>query len=181
MNLLSFPTVHQTNEDAVLPAIMLVEPDTELLTSRSFLLTQMGCAVSFAKSSKNVWGHCSKSEFDVAVLSGSLGLAGLRDSAELVRRRWPQARILVLGCVPSLLDDPLYDEAIDAKFRPEILIETLMRMCRAKRGRHLSISRNNAGEPSTRTENDLCQPSPPRESTSIKLVSDGSNSPSSVA
>jgi hypothetical protein len=64
----------------------------------------------------------------LVILSDTLGLHGLRSSAEYVRSLWPSARILVLGIAPSALEVRLYDEAVDHRVQPKRLLDTLARL-----------------------------------------------------
>jgi len=61
---------------------------------------------------------------DVAVLHHSFALRDLRYAAEYIRRRWPEAVILVIGERAMHLDDPLYDH----KANCEVSVEELVRM-----------------------------------------------------
>ena len=50
--------------------------------------------------------------FALAILSDRLGQPLLGSVAANVRRQWPRIRILILGQVPIVLEDYLYDEQI---------------------------------------------------------------------
>jgi hypothetical protein len=61
----------------------------------------------------NYWNLCALPEaasVDVAVFHHSFALHDLRYGAEYIRRRWPNAVILVIGEQAEQLDDPLYDD-----------------------------------------------------------------------
>jgi len=48
--------------------------------------------------------------FSVAVLSDQVGTQFLCSAAENVRWQWPLARILILGRIPAVMNDQLYDD-----------------------------------------------------------------------
>jgi hypothetical protein len=75
----------------------------------------------------NYWNLCALPQavsVDVAVLHHSFATHDLRYAAEYIRRRWPDAVILVIGEQANRLEDPLYDD----KTSSEIPIEELVRM-----------------------------------------------------
>ncbi len=76
---------------------------------------------------KNCWDLCSLPQavsVDIAVFHHSFAQHDLRYAAEYIRRRWPDAVILVIGEHAMQLDDPLYDD----KTSREIAIEELLRI-----------------------------------------------------
>jgi hypothetical protein len=65
----------------------------------------------------NFWHLCALPQpvqVDVAVFHHSFPQDDLRYASEYVRRRWPEAAILVTGEQARRLDDPLYDDKIAA-------------------------------------------------------------------
>jgi hypothetical protein len=61
----------------------------------------------------NYWNLCALPQavsVDVAVFHHSFATHDLRYAAEYIRRRWPDAVILVIGEQAEQLDDPLYDD-----------------------------------------------------------------------
>jgi hypothetical protein len=61
----------------------------------------------------NYWNLCALSQavsVDVAVFHHSFATHDLRYATEYIRRRWPDAVILVIGEQAEQLDDPLYDD-----------------------------------------------------------------------
>jgi len=60
-----------------------------------------------------------------AIVNDLLGSFGLRDATEAVRRQWPLAKILVIGCAVPTLEDHLYDEAISHRNEKDGLLDAL--------------------------------------------------------
>lgn len=96
----------------VAPSLLLVEPDTLDSSERAAQLCRALFNVTRADTPQHVHLLRGVPDISVAVLSDTIGFVALRASAELVRRQWPKARILILGKAPSLFDDHLYDEAL---------------------------------------------------------------------
>jgi hypothetical protein len=70
---------------------------------------------------------------DVAVLHGSFASRDLHYAAEYIRRRWPDAVILVIGEQAQHLDDPLYDHKANSAISVEELVLMIERLAAAKR------------------------------------------------
>ncbi len=110
--------------------ILLVESDQHLLDSRSLLLTKSDFRVFAAGNARDVYRLRNVPMVSVAVLSGTLSYSALRAAAECVRDKWPTARILILGVVQTSFEDYLYDEALDYRFQPQELLDTISKLCR---------------------------------------------------
>ena len=85
---------------------------------------------------KNCWELCALPQavsVDVAVLHGSFASRDLRYAAEYIRRRWPDAVILVIGEQAQHLDDPLYDHKANSAISVEELVLMIERLAAAKR------------------------------------------------
>jgi len=101
--------------------------DALLLCPRSCLLV----AATF-------WDLCSLSlheteKVSVAVLDLSSSEHELRQNTEHIRRRWPDAEILLVGDNLDHLDDPLYDERVSAEIQPSELLTVVERLVAHKR------------------------------------------------
>jgi hypothetical protein len=59
---------------------------------------------------------------DVAVIHHSFAQEDLRYAAEYIRRRWPDAIIVVIGEKAKHLDDPLYDIRVSSEISAEELV-----------------------------------------------------------
>jgi hypothetical protein len=73
---------------------------------------------------------------DIAVVHHSFAQDDLRYAAEYIRRRWPDAVIVVVGEQAKDLDDPLYDHRANGEISPEELawlIETWVEARRQSR------------------------------------------------
>ena len=109
--------------------VLLVDPDSELLSYRASLLSRSRYTVVIANNYREVFELRGKTSFRLAVLSSGLGELALRAAAEFVRRQWPSARILILGSAKAVLEDSLYDEAVDFRFQPPEFLNVLERLC----------------------------------------------------
>lgn len=69
---------------------------------------------------------------DVAVIHHSVSPCDLRHAAEYIRRRWPDAVILVIGEQAKQLDDPLYDYKTSCEISIEALVRTIETSVAAK-------------------------------------------------
>jgi hypothetical protein len=70
---------------------------------------------------------------DVAVLHHSFAPHNLRFAAEYIRRRWPDAVILVIGELSEQLDDPLYDDKTSSGVSYEELASMIEKSVAAKK------------------------------------------------
>jgi hypothetical protein len=110
---------------AVVPAvapwrrILAVEPDIAVLNARSLLLTRANYCVTRATSDCDVFNLRGTKPGSLAILSDRLGQRLLGAVAQTVRRQWPRMRILILGQVPRMFQDHLYDEQIDRSPDPK--------------------------------------------------------------
>jgi hypothetical protein len=89
----------------------------------------------------NVWDLCDLPQavsVDVAVFHHSFAPHELRYAAEYIRRRWPDAVILVIGEQARQLDDPLYDHRMSRG----ISLEELVWMIETSVAEKRRISRN---------------------------------------
>jgi hypothetical protein len=84
----------------------------------------------------NYWNLCALPKavsVDVAVLHHSFASHDLRYAAEYIRRRWPDAVILVIGEQADQLDDPLYDDKASSGISIEELVSMIETLVAAKR------------------------------------------------
>ena len=91
------------------------------------------CGRSRLAVAANYWDLCSLSlreaeQFHLAILDLSFSDRELRRRAELIRRRWADAVILLVSDDCDLLDDPLYDERISAGINSEKLAAVIERL-----------------------------------------------------
>jgi hypothetical protein len=64
----------------------------------------------------------------IAVLNDTLSREDLAAVAQLIRRRWPPARILVVCTKVPPIDDALYDGRVLPGLPPEILFTAIARL-----------------------------------------------------
>jgi hypothetical protein len=84
----------------------------------------------------NYWNLCALPQavsVDVAVFHDSFAPHDLRYAAEYVRRRWPDAVILVIGEQAEHLEDPLYDDKTSRGISIEELVSMIEKSVAAKR------------------------------------------------
>ena len=104
--------------------ILIVEPHEGLLAARSMLLGAAGRNADLPVVSElQGSGECNVA---FALLSESLGYAVLSQTARLIRKNWPRARILIIGRSRAAIDDQLYDARIEQPPRPEELLAALL-------------------------------------------------------
>jgi hypothetical protein len=105
--------------------ILAVEPDIAELYAKSLLLTKANYCVTRATGESEILTLRDRQAVPLAILSDRLGQRLLGTVAATVRRQWPRARILILGKVPAMLEDYLYDEQIYRLPDPEQVIAAL--------------------------------------------------------
>jgi hypothetical protein len=79
-------------------------------------------------SVESYWKLCALPEFvsvDVAVVHRTFANEDLRHAAEYIRRRWPLARILLLGWKADSLEAPLYDDRESGGISPRELVRLI--------------------------------------------------------
>jgi len=110
--------------------ILAVEPDMAVLNAKSLLLTQANYCVTRATGDRDLFSLRGAKAVALAILSDRLGQRLLGTVAETVRRQWPRTRILILGQVPSVLEDYLYDEQIYRSSDPQQVLADLENLYR---------------------------------------------------
>jgi len=128
----SFATISvQHHYSAVSPAvapwrgILAIEPDSGVLSARALLLAKADYCVTPATGLGDLFTLRNTKAFALAILSDRLGQRLLGTVAETIRRHWPHTRILILGQVPAVLEDYLYDEHIHRSSDPQQVLADL--------------------------------------------------------
>jgi hypothetical protein len=138
-----------------LTGILLLESDLATPSDHARLLTNSSYRVTTAHNQSDLFGLRGTTGISLAIISDSLGAAGLGVAAQSIRLGWPSARILILGKPQFILEDYLYDEALAHRFVKSELLVTVERICHpsANRGRDggLFILRRSATETDART------------------------------
>ena len=93
-------------------AVLLVEPAMTPRSDREQRLSAANYSVTVVREVREMLHLRFEETLFLAVLNDLLGPSALRAAAESVRRQWPLAKILVVGCATPTLEDFLYDEAI---------------------------------------------------------------------
>lgn len=79
---------------------------------RDGLLRRDGYRLRIATSNAKLKAISIQEKYDVAILNQTLSHSELRNASECIRRKWPNAKILVICSEPESLDDPLQDERV---------------------------------------------------------------------
>ena len=140
--------------------LLLAEGCAESDSSRNLLLSASGFRVERASTRSEIF-ELRLIAIHLAVLSDSLGALILRGVAEDVRRQWPLARVLIIGRAEAVLDDPLYDEAVDRRISPEDLLSTLVKVSAYRCNFRGEVSRCNGGADHAGSSEPNNQPVPP--------------------
>jgi hypothetical protein len=88
-------------------------------------LSQHHRGISAAANYRELCAISTQEPCDVAVLQSTLSRSDLQESASLVRRRWPSARILVVRDNAQFLEDALYDHRVLPGINPEALLSVI--------------------------------------------------------
>ena len=96
---------------------LLVDIDPDVLEARWLLMSGDHQSASTLPP-RELYEMNEEWEPQIAVLSDTLGPFQLPEVAAYVRRRWPRARILVVGEASLYLEDQLYDENMTGWFSP---------------------------------------------------------------
>jgi hypothetical protein len=88
-------------------------------------LKQHHCDISAVTTYAELCAMSMRVSWDIAVLLSTLSRKDLQESAHLVRRRWPSARILVIRADAQSLDDALYDDRVPPGVNPEVLLAAI--------------------------------------------------------
>lgn len=109
-------------------SVLLIEPDTLVCSERAAQLERANFCVTKADNPQQIYLMRDVFYFSVAVLNDKIGSLALKASAQMVRGQWPKARILVLGKVPVLFEDHLYDETVLQTSEESTLLEMIEKL-----------------------------------------------------
>jgi hypothetical protein len=105
--------------------VLLVEPPMIPRSDRERLLSAANYCVTAVRDVREIFLLRFETPVAFAVLNDSLGPVGLRAASESVRRQWPLAKIVIIGCAVPTLEDHLYDEAISHRVEETSFLNVL--------------------------------------------------------
>jgi hypothetical protein len=105
--------------------VLLVEPAMIPRSDRERLLKAANYCVTVVLDVREMFELRFEKPIAFAVLNDLLGPFGLRAAAESVRRQWPLAKILVIGCAVPTLEDHLYDDTISHRHEEKGFLDAL--------------------------------------------------------
>jgi hypothetical protein len=91
-----------------------------LLNGRNFHLT---IAINY----RMLWAIPKQESFQVAIVHSTLSVFEAEAACRLIRRRWPQAKVLVALEQENSLDRALYNDRVTPNLLPELLFTTILR------------------------------------------------------
>jgi hypothetical protein len=92
------------------------------------LLDGSNFRLTIATDYRKLWGMPTQESIHVAILHNTLSSFELEAACQLIRRRWPRARILVVSSGESILEDALYDDRVAPTAAPAVLLTTIERL-----------------------------------------------------
>ena len=95
------------------------------------------CELASAADYRDLYALPTEEKWEIAVLYHSLSQEEMRESAHFIRRRWPEARILLVRSEVPCMDDALYDDRVVPGVNPEVLLAVVDRLA-ASRERKLT-------------------------------------------
>jgi hypothetical protein len=106
-------------------SIGLMEP---MHVAYNTYLEHHGCVLVAVPGYRNLYSTATHGDCDVAVLHHSLSPGELMDSAHFVRRRWPEAKVLIIRDDAQCIDDAMYDDRITPGVNSEQLLGAIKRL-----------------------------------------------------
>jgi len=130
-------SVSDVTPTSLVTGILLLENDPLVLSDRSSLLRRCSYHVTTAHNPSDLFHLRETTGVSLAIIGDRLGATTLGLAAQAIRRSWPLARILILGKPEFVIEDYLYDEAIEYRFVDSNLLSTIEKLCHpfADRGR----------------------------------------------
>jgi hypothetical protein len=92
------------------------------------LLDGIRSRVFATRNFRELWLLPTEERFHVAILHQTLSEFDLETASRIVRRRWPQARILLMRAAADFLEDALYDDRVAPPVGARTLLKTVRRM-----------------------------------------------------
>jgi len=114
--------------DAPAMPVLLVDPEPGLRDLRYLLLSTLRIPVHAVGSYAEVFQLSGPDCYNLVVLCIRPNEKQASYVAEYVRRRWPKAKVLLLGKSSGCIDDPLYDDIVDPYCNPSGFVEATKRL-----------------------------------------------------
>jgi hypothetical protein len=105
--------------------VLLVEPALVPRSDSERILKAANYCVTAVLDVREMFELRFEKPVAFAVLNDLLGPFALRAAAESVRRQWPLAKILIIGCPVPTLEDHLYDETISHQHKENGFLDVL--------------------------------------------------------
>jgi hypothetical protein len=83
--------------------------------------------LSIATDYRALWAIPKQEPIQVVILHNTLSAIDLEDSCRFIRRRWPDAWILLIRTGEGSLDDALYDDRVLPAVAQEVLLSAIER------------------------------------------------------
>lgn len=78
-----------------------------------------------AKSYRELCAVSAQETFHIAVLNPTLSREETEAAAQLIRRQWPLAKILIVSKGTPRIEDALYDDRVDPGVPPQLLFAAM--------------------------------------------------------
>lgn len=99
------------------------------------LLLGCQCELTIVRDYRELYAIPTNEHYEIAVLGEHLSKERLTDAAQLIRRSWPCAAILVVSAQPSVIEDALYDNRVSPSLDRAMLITEVCRLARGQLSR----------------------------------------------
>jgi DNA-binding NtrC family response regulator len=114
-------------------SVLLVDPEPDLLDTRCRLISCSHISVHAIGNYAQIYQLLELDGYNLIVLSLRPNEIQACHVAEYARRRWPKAKLLLLGESCGCLDDPLYDEIVNPCGNSAGFIEAAERLLESTR------------------------------------------------
>ena len=92
------------------------------------MLDLPGFHLSITPDYHELWEIAEKEDYQVVILHSTLSSSELADATQIVRKRWPRARILVIRANMGSPEDSLHDDPTMPKAVPGVLLRRFARL-----------------------------------------------------
>lgn len=92
--------------------VLCIGSEASMRTMYLALFGQRECELVTASTYRELCAISGHETFHIAVLNDSLSREEILGAAQLIRTRWPFAKVLVVSTEPPHIDDALYDDCV---------------------------------------------------------------------